>query len=315
MTHHCLVRTSAIVNAHFSAPSIHKFFILPYVPSRTVFYLIRHHSPPPSSATVLPPFSPDAFRSPSRKLVRSIVPGLLVHARTYRSMDLTSLPPFVQQQTLQVLQIFHDAGTFNNIDAEYKRNRILIKALHAPRGNAPVSVEIKYTSTSSTFTYHNLDPHTVSINDLIPTLPPAPTPDATSSTTLPPSTSISTNASDHRHDATPVIPDACSSSTPLLPDAGHSAATLPVTTAPTHSPSSSFHEPAWGETATYIEATTFPTRHLAGVNLSALQLALIDDGVLTTSIVAHDDRLTLSFSFSIDQIAADTVTARFQQSE
>ena len=244
-------------------------------------------------------------------------------------MDSASLSPFVQQQLQKILDAFHEPGTFNNITVEYKRHRILVSAFHVPRAT-PVKVEIKHQNNECRFSFWNLKPNHLIIGPPFHE-PPAPLPEVIPSATvsqstvtpdLPSSTSNTYNPPPNpstgtvlHPNPTPIVkPEPCTSSNPPVPDVVPSATTSnpePVL----QSSSSSSHEPAWAETATYIDGTVFDNRHLAGTHIAEFISALIDDDVLTTSLESRDDRLVLSFSFFLDSPTPDTVTARFQSVE
>ena len=74
-------------------------------------------------------------------------------------------------------------------------------------------------------------------------------------------------------------------------------------------------EPAWHRDAALIETTTYRTRHDAGVALANLQIKLIDDDVIYTSIESEPNRLLLYYTFALDNKFLDSIIARFDEIE
>ena len=74
-------------------------------------------------------------------------------------------------------------------------------------------------------------------------------------------------------------------------------------------------EPAWHPDAAIIETTTYRTRHDAGVAVAHLQIKLLDDDVVFTSLEQEPDRIILYYTFALDIGFLDKITARFETIE
>ena len=61
--------------------------------------------------------------------------------------------------------------------------------------------------------------------------------------------------------------------------------------------------------------TIFPSQHAAGQAITALQLALVDDDVLETSLSIQRNRIVLSFRFSTDYPTSNQVIVCFRNDE
>ena len=77
-------------------------------------------------------------------------------------------------------------------------------------------------------------------------------------------------------------------------------------------PLDAWEEPDWCFLADTISETIYKNRHEAGLAITELLSALIDDDVLTSRLVPGQSNLSLLFTFDHDCIVQEQVTAWYE---